>query len=224
MLSQNKKKIYIINFNPKDFFDLTLEALESLRTSDLIISTRKLDKKFKSNLNKINRMLEINTELSKNKMIFKKYLISKLDIFNSISYLHLGDFNIAETFFDDNLLEKKNINVEIKLGILSIVNLLNKKNQLLTNRNKNSSISFFNYLDTKQILSIIEKGNFEKLLIKTTKTFLMKNFLEKLKKTKNQKYGYQLFSETKKLNTKDLSIKKFGIENLFILIEKNEKV
>ena len=224
MLSQNKKKIYIINFNPKDFFDLTLEALESLRTSDLIISTRKLDKKFKSNLNKINRMLEINTELSKNKMIFRKYLISKLDIFNSISYLHLGDFDIAETFFDDNLLEKKNINVEIKLGILSIVNLLNKKNQLLTNRNKNSSISFFNYLDTKQILSIIEKGNFEKLLIKTTKTFLMKNFLEKLKKTKNQKYGYQLFSETKKLNTKDLSIKKFGIENLFILIEKNEKI
>lgn len=224
MLSQNKKKIYIINFNPKDFFDLTLEALESLRTSDLIISTRKLDKKFKSNLNKINRMLEINTELSKNKMIFRKYLISKLDIFNSISYLHLGDFNIAETFFDDNLLEKKNINVEIKLGILSIVNLLNKKNQLLTNRNKNSSISFFNYLDTKQILSIIEKGNFEKLLIKTTKTFLMKNFLEKLKKTKNQKYSYQLFSETKKLNTKDLSIKKFGIENLFILIEKNEKI
>ena len=224
MLSQNKKKIYIINFNPKDFFDLTLEALESLRTSDLIISTRKLDKKFKSNLNKINRMLEINTELSKNKMIFRKYLISKLNIFNSISYLHLGDFDIAETFFDDNLLENKNINVEIKLGILSIVNLLNKKNQLLTNRNKNSSISFFNYLDTKQILSIIEKGNFEKLLIKTTKTFLMKNFLEKLKKTKNQKYGYQLFSETKKLNTKDLSIKKFGIENLFILIEKNEKI
>ena len=56
MLAQNKKNIYIINFNPNDFFDLTLEALENLRTSDLIISTRKLDKKFKSNLNKINRM------------------------------------------------------------------------------------------------------------------------------------------------------------------------
>jgi len=224
MLSQNKKKIYIINFNPKDFFDLTLEALENLRTCDLIISTRKLDKKFKSNLDKINRMLEINTELSKNKILFRKYLISKLDIFNTISYLHLGDLNITETFFDDNVLEKKDIKVEVKLGILSIVNLLNKQNQLLTNRNKNSSVSFFNYLDTKQILSIIEKNNFEKLLIKTTKTFLMKNFLEKLKKTKNQKYDYQLFSETKKLNTKDLSIKDFSIENLFILIEKNEKI
>ena len=44
MLSQNKKKIYIINFNPKDFFDLTLEALENLRTSDLIISTENLIK------------------------------------------------------------------------------------------------------------------------------------------------------------------------------------
>ena len=224
MLSQNKKKIYIINFNPKDFFDLTLEALENLKTSDLIISTQKLDKKFKSNLNKINSMLEINTEFSNNKVIFRKYLISKLDIFNSISYLHLGDFNITETFFDDNVLEKKDIKVEIKLGILSIVNLLNKKNQLLTNRNKNSSVSFFNYLDTKKILSIIEKNNFEKLLIKTTKTLLMKNFLEKLKKTKNQKYDYQLFSETKKLSTKDLSIKNLGIENLFILIEKNEKI
>ena len=100
------------------------------------------------------------------------------------------------------------------------MNLLNKKNQLLTNRNKNSSISFFNYLDTKQILSIIEKNNFEKLLIKTTKTYLMKNFLEKLKKTKNQKYDYQIFSETKKLYTNDLSIKNFVTENLFILIEK----
>ena len=187
MLSQNKKKIYIINFNPKDFFDLTLEALENLRTSDLIISTRKLDKKFKSNLNKINRMLEINTELSKNKIIFRKYLISKLDIFNSISYLHLGDFNITETFFDDNVLEKKGIKVEVKLGILSIVNLLNKKNQLLTNRNKNSSVSFFNYLDTKQILSIIEKNNFEKLLIKTTKTFSDEKFFRKIKKNKKSK-------------------------------------
>ena len=71
MLSQNKKKIYIINFNPKDFFDLTLEALENLEKSDLIISTQELDKKFKSNLNKINSMLEINNEISKNRMKFK---------------------------------------------------------------------------------------------------------------------------------------------------------
>ena len=224
MLSQNKKKIYIINFNPKDFFDLTLEALESLRRSDLIISTRKLDKKFKSNLTKINKTLEINTELSKNKIRLKKYLISKLDTFNSISFLYFGDLNISETYFDQNLSKEMSIKVEIKLGILSIVDLLNKKNQLLTNRNKNSSVSFFNYLDIKQKLSIIENDNFEKLLIRTKKTFLMKNFLEKLKKTKNQKYNFQLFSETKKLNIKDLSIKTFSGENLFILIEKNEKI
>ena len=74
------------------------------------------------------------------------------------------------------------------------------------------------------MLSIIENNNFEKLLIRTTKTFLMKNFLEELKNTKNQKFDYHLFSETKKLNIKDLSLKNFGIENLFILIEKNEKI
>ena len=107
-------------------------------------------------------MLEINNEISKNRMKFKNFLISKLKTFNSISYLYFGDF-ITEAFFNENVLEKKGIKVEIKLGILSIVNLLNKKNQLLTNRNKNSTVSFFNYLDIKQILSIIEKNNFEKL-------------------------------------------------------------
>ena len=220
MLSQNKKKIYIINFNPKDFFDLTIEALESLKISDLIISTEKLDKKFKSNLIKINRSLEVNTELLKNKIRLKKYLISKLDTFNSISYLYFGDFNINENLFDQNILEEKGIKVEVKLGILSIVDLLNKKNQLLTNRNKNSSISYFNYLDIKQILSIIEDDIFEKLLIKTNKSFLMKNLLNKLKKTKNKKFRSQVFSETKRLSAKDLSLKTLDIENLFILIEK----
>ena len=43
MLSQNKK-IYIINFNPKDFFDLTLEALEGLKNSDLVLTTIDLNK------------------------------------------------------------------------------------------------------------------------------------------------------------------------------------
>ncbi len=224
MLSQNKKKIYIINYNPKDFFDLTLEALENLKTSDLVISAHELDKKFKSNLNKINKMFEINPGLSKNKTKCIKYLISKLNTFNSISYLCFGDFNIANNIFNENLLREKRIKIEINLGIFPIVNLLNKKNQLLTNRNKNSSVSYFNYLDVKKILSIIEKNNFEKLLIRTNKISLMKKFLDKLEITKNQKYYYQIFSETKKLNPKDLSIKKSDIENVFILIEKNEKI
>lgn len=220
MLSQNKKKIYIINFNPKDFFDLTIEALENLKISDLIVSTQKLDKKFKSNLIKINRSLEVNTELLKNKIKLTRYLISKLDTFNSISYLYFGDFKINETLFDQNILEEKGIKVEVILGILSIIDLLNKKNQLLTNRNRNSSVSYFNYLDIKQILSIIENYNFEKLLIRTNKTFLMKNLLNKLKKTKNKKIRSQVFSETKRLSEKDLGLKTLDVENLFILIEK----
>ena len=220
MLSQNKKKIYIINFNPKDFFDLTIEALENLKISDLIVSTQKLDKKFKSNLIKINRSLEVNTELLKNKIKLTRYLISKLDTFNSISYLYFGDFKINETLFDQNILEEKGIKVEVILGILSIIDLLNKKNQLLTNRNRNSSVSYFNYLDIKQILSIIENYNFEKLLIRTNKTFLMKDLLNKLKKTKNKKIRSQVFSETKRLSEKDLGLKTLDVENLFILIEK----
>ena len=178
------------------------------RTSDLIISTRELDRKFRSNLNKINSAFEINTGLLKNRTKCIKYLISKLNKFNSVSYLCFGDFDTSETFFDEKLLRNERIKIEVKLGILPIVNLLNKKNQLLTNRNKNSSVSFFNYLDVKQILSIIERNDFEKLLIRTNKNSLMKKFLVKLEKTKNQGYHYYLFNETKKLSPKDLSIKK----------------
>ena len=137
MLSQNTKKIYIINFNPKDFFDLTLEALENLQTSDLIISTRELDKKFRLNLNKINSALEINTGLLKNRTKCIKYLISKLNKFNSISYLCFGDFNTSETFFDENLKNKsprvaKVVNA--KMNPLGSMN--NKKKKIAIKKNK----------------------------------------------------------------------------------------
>jgi hypothetical protein len=63
-------------------------------------------------------------------------------------------------------------------------------------------VSFFNYLDIKQILSILRKNDFEKLLIKTNKASKMNTFLNKLEKSKNKKYRYQLFDETKQLNIK----------------------
>ena len=76
MLSQFNKKIYIINFNPNDFFDFTIEALEILHSSDFIILSKIVGEDFKSNLNMINKNFEVNTNLSFNeedtKISFKK--------------------------------------------------------------------------------------------------------------------------------------------------------
>ena len=65
MLSQFNKKIYIINFNPNDFFDFTIEALEILHSSDFIILSKIVGEDFKSNLNMINKNF-YNTNLSLN--------------------------------------------------------------------------------------------------------------------------------------------------------------
>ena len=50
MITQSLKKIYIIGSNPNDFFDLTVEALNILSRSDLIIFFKK---KFRSHYKKI---------------------------------------------------------------------------------------------------------------------------------------------------------------------------
>ena len=37
MYTQNKKKFYIVGSNPKDFFDMTIEGVETLLKSEMII-------------------------------------------------------------------------------------------------------------------------------------------------------------------------------------------
>ena len=43
MITHSSKKIYIIGSNPNDFFDLTVEAVNILSKSDLIIFSKKFN-------------------------------------------------------------------------------------------------------------------------------------------------------------------------------------
>ena len=40
MYTQNKKKFYIVGSNPNDFFDMTIEGVETLLKSEIIIFLR----------------------------------------------------------------------------------------------------------------------------------------------------------------------------------------
>ena len=53
MITQSLKKIYIIGSNPNDFFDLTVEALNILSKSDLIIFSKKFRSQYTKFLRKV---------------------------------------------------------------------------------------------------------------------------------------------------------------------------
>jgi len=55
MITQSQKKIYIIGSNPNDFFDLTIEAINILSKSNVIIFSKKFDSQYSKVFKKSNK-------------------------------------------------------------------------------------------------------------------------------------------------------------------------
>ena len=55
MYTQNKKKIYIVGSNPNDFFDMTIEGVETLLKSEIIIFSKTFHRGFISFLKDNNK-------------------------------------------------------------------------------------------------------------------------------------------------------------------------
>ena len=68
MFTQNKKKFHIIGSNPKDFFDMTVEATEILLNSDVVILSKNFHKTFFIFLEKITKNLFLKKIYQKMKM------------------------------------------------------------------------------------------------------------------------------------------------------------
>ena len=74
----------------------------------------------------------------------------------------------------EKLFPEKKIKVERILGIIDVVNTLNKKKQFLTNRKTNSSFSFFTPSSKDKLKRFLNKNKFEKLVLKVlNKSILM---------------------------------------------------
>tara|TARA_B100000029_G_scaffold515399_1_gene622214 strand:+ start:2051 stop:2716 length:666 start_codon:yes stop_codon:yes gene_type:complete len=168
MFAQTKKKIYIIGSNPKDFYDLTVESIRILSEVELIIIPKKFEKTFTNTFKDNHRNFIFEDDLAKKGGF---YLWNKiLDLFDknqTIAHLCSGD----SFLFNDGLRERdffKSHNIEVVniLGIIEVVNCLNNQFDLLTNREKNSSITLFEKFQFKKISNLLKHNNFEKLIVK----------------------------------------------------------
>ncbi len=222
MFTQTKKKIYIIGSNPNDFFDLTIESIEILSKSELIILSRKFEKTFISTLKNNNKKFIFEDELSKEGGIaLWRKILNLLSNYNVISHLCTGDSLLfsngtkQKDFFESYKIKVQNI-----LGIIEVVNWLNNKNDLLTNRKKNSSITFFEIFDLKKIFEVLEFNKFEKLVVKIERNNDLLDILNLIKKNKKIMVKTKIirkggFEETKK----NINIKSPN-DYLFFIIEK----
>ncbi len=222
MFTQTKKKIYIIGSNPYDFFDLTIESIEILSKSELIILSRKFEKTFISTLKKNNNKFIFEDELTKKGGVaLWRKILNLFSNYNVISHLCAGDSLLfsngtkQKDFFESYKIKVQNI-----LGIIEVVNWLNNQNDLLTNRKKNSSITFFEIFDLKKIFEILEFNKFEKLVIKIERNNDLLDILDLIKKNKKimvktKIIGKGGFEETKK----NIKIKSPN-DYLFFIIEK----
>ena len=112
MITHSSKKIYIIGSNPNDFFDLTVEAVNILSKSDLIIFSKKFISQYKVFFKKSNKKVFFEEDLADSKIMLLKVIHKLFEKYNSISHLIVGDpflffENNEESFFKKKRIQLK---------------------------------------------------------------------------------------------------------------------
>jgi hypothetical protein len=122
--------------------------------------------------------------------------------------------NNEETYF-----KKKKIPVQKVLGTPEIILWMNKKNFFLTNRNKNSSVSFF-YPKTKNDCNKLQKiRNFEKLIIKVSTQSVLEDIKKIFFKKLDQNLRYKVFANAKELKFNSTLKLDKSIGDVYIILD-----
>ena len=221
MFTQTKRKIYIIGSNPRDFFDLTIEGIKVLSKSELVILSRKFENTFISILKKNHKQFIFEDDLAEEGGLYLwKKILELFSKYKTIAHLCAGDSLLFSNgtkqrdFFESNNVKVNNI-----LGIIEVVNWLNNENDLLTNRQKNSSITLFEKFDLKNIFEVLKYDKFEKLVVKIENNYDYMSMLKLIAENKKKMIHTKIirngaFEETKK-NIKIVSPDDY----LFFIIE-----
>ena len=219
MIAHSLKKIYIVGSNPNDFFDLTVEAIDILSNSDLIIFSKKFHFQYKKILMQSNKKVLFEEDLADSKMMLSKVIHKLFEKYNSISHLIGGDSFLFFKNNEDLFFKKKKIQVEKVFGIPEIILWINKRKLFLTNRNKNSSVSFFypkTKVDCKKILNI---RNFEKLIIKVSVKSVLENIHEILLKKLDKNFKYKVFANAKEIKFNHSFKLDKSVSDVYIILE-----
>jgi len=219
MITHSPKKIHIIGSNPNDFFDLTIEAVDILSKSNLIIYSKKFDLQYGRVFEKSNKKFFFEEDLAKSKTMLLKVIHKLFETYNSISHLIIGDPFLFFENDEESYFQKKKIPVEKVLGIPEIILWMNKKKLFLTNRNKNSSVSFF-YPKTKNDCNkLLKIGNFEKLIIKVSTQSVLEDIKKIFLKKLDKNLRYKVFGNAKELKLNSTLKLDKSISNVYIILE-----
>ena len=223
MITQSQKKIYIIGSNPNDFFDLTIEAINILSKSNVIIFSKKFDSQYSKFFKESNKKVFFEEDLAKSKTILLKVIHKLYKTYNSISHLIIGDPFLFFENDEESYFQKKRIPVEKVLGIPEIILWINKKNLFLTNRNKNSSVSFFYPKTKNDCKKVLYIKNFEKLIIKISVDSIFQNIKEILLNRQDKNFKCKVFVNAKEVNfNSSLKLDK-SFSDVYIILE-NAKI
>ena len=162
-----KKTIYLVGTTSLNFNNLTIEAIKTINKSECVILSDKTPKKFISQLKRINTRLCLVRQLTTNK---KEFIDSAYKI--SLSYRIISILAIDDPIFIGEEIEKykffvkKGFQVKIVSGIINLLDFLNLKLEPITDRKKNSAVSF---IESKKVIvdsQIKNLDQVQKLIIK----------------------------------------------------------
>ena len=211
MYTQNKKIFYIIGSNPINFFDMTVEGLEVLQKSEVVLLSKSFHKNFIIFLKENKKKFFFKEDLSINSGInLWKKILELFKKNNSLAYLVSGDPYFCYKDELEEFLKEKKIVVNKIIGILEIASWVNKKNDFLTNREKNSSILFHIPTSLTEIKKILNENFSGKLVIIIKEKNLLNKFLKQF--NKKSKIKYQLYINGHRQGRKKMS---FNIESPF---------
>ena len=162
-----KKTIYLVGTTSLNFNNLTIEAIKTINKSECVILSDKTPKKFISQLKRINTRLCLVRQLStsKKESIDSAYKIALS--YSIISILAIDDpIFIGEEIEKYKFFVKKGFQVKIVSGIINLLDFLNLKLEPITDRKKNSAVSF---IESNKIIvdnQIKNLDHVQKLIIK----------------------------------------------------------
>tara|TARA_Y100001954_G_scaffold225712_1_gene266625 strand:+ start:93 stop:782 length:690 start_codon:yes stop_codon:yes gene_type:complete len=162
-----KKTIYLVGTTSLNFNNLTIEAIKTINKSECVILSDKTPKKFISQLKRINTRLCLVRQLStsKKESIDSAYKIALS--YSIISILAIDDpIFIGEEIEKYKFFVKKGFQVKIVSGIINLLDFLNLKLEPITDRKKNSAVSF---IESKKVIvdnQIKNLDQVQKLIIK----------------------------------------------------------
>lgn len=230
MISQTSKKIYIIGTNPLDISDCTLYALKKIKDSNLLIIPKKFKKNFVDSikLDHHDLIYEEDLSITHGKSLWKN-ILKLFSSYEVITHLVDGDPYIDGLGYQEFLFfNDQKLDCEIIPGVIKIVDCLNLNSDLLTDRDKNSSVTFVKQFNKKRVINLIDNFYFEKLLIFLRHKEEYNEMNEILSESNNKNkfvIRLQIKNKLKKIN---LNSKHKRLKNLnfptYMIIEYGEKI